>query len=172
MLNIFSEFYKRTGSNQHSNMIFYTVKKIGDLQEIPSQKFVYVHLIFPHLPYMFDQNGNLNPPDAYYNYDYYLGNYQFAIKLAMELVENILSNYSSTEKPVIVLQSDHGFRNLEDKNTDTSPLPNYPREFGLNILYARLLPGYQPSYSTQEQNPINTFPIIFNTLFDAKIELK
>ncbi len=172
MINVFSKYYKRSGSSQHSNMIFYTTRKIGDLREIPSPKFVYVHLIFPHLPYMFDQDGNVNLPEVYTNYDYYLGNYKFAVKLAMEMVDNILSEYSPTQPPVIILQSDHGFRNLKDKNTDVQPLPDYPREFGLNILYARLMPGYEASYSTQEQNPINTFPIIFNHLFHANIPLK
>jgi hypothetical protein len=172
MINVFSKFYKRSGSNQHSSMIFYTTKKIGDLQEISSPKFVYVHLIFPHLPYMFDQDGNVNLPEVYTNYDYYLGNYQFAIKLAMEMVDNILSEYSPTQQPVIVLQSDHGFRNLKDKNTDVQPLPDYPREFGLNILYARLMQGYEASYSAQEVDPINTFPVIFNYLFEVNIPLK
>jgi hypothetical protein len=172
MINVFSKYYKRSGSNQHSNMIFYTARKIGDLREIPSPKFIYVHLIFPHLPYMFDQDGNVNLPEVYTNYDYYLGNYKFAVKVAMEMVDNILSEYSPTQQPVIILQSDHGFRNLKDRNTDVLPLPDYPREFGLNILYARLLPGYEPSYSAQEMDPINTFPIVFNYLFDANIPLK
>jgi hypothetical protein len=172
MINVFSKFYKRSGSNQHSNMIFYTTEKIGNLQEISSPKFVYVHLIFPHLPYMFDQDGNVNLPEVYTNYDYYLGNYKFAVKLAMEMVDNILSDYNPTQQPVIVLQSDHGFRNLKDKNTDEQPLPDYPREFGLDILYARLMPGYEASYSAQEVDPINTFPVIFNYLFDVNIPLK
>lgn len=172
MLNIFSRFYKRSGSNQHSNMIFYTVKKIGELEEIQSPKFVYIHLIFPHLPYMFDENGNVNLPEVYYKYDYYLGNYKFAIKMATEMVNNILSGYPSSRQPVIILQSDHGFRNIRDKNTDEQPLPDYPKEFGLNILYARLLPGYEATYSAPEQDPINTFPLLFNYLFDANIDLK
>jgi hypothetical protein len=172
MINIFSRYYKRSGLNQHSNMIFFTTKKIGELQDIPSPKFVYVHLIFPHLPYMFDQDGNLNPPGSYTNYNYYLGNYNFAMKMAMRMVDNILSGYSSTQMPIIILQSDHGFRNIKDPNTETDPLLNYPQEFGLNILYARLMPGYEASYSIQEVDPINTFPVIFNYLFDVNIPLK
>jgi len=170
MMNVFSSYYTKLSTSKHADMVFFTTNKVGELSEIVSPKFVYIHLIIPHAPFMFDEKGNVNVPTAYNNYTYYLDNYNFSIYLATKMVTNILSNASPKTPPVIILQSDHGLRN--SSSSFVGQLENFPDEYKTSILYALRLPGYEPSFSTQEMDPINTFPIVFNHLFNAGIPLK
>ncbi len=172
MLKEFSGYYKRLGSDRHTNMVFFTTKKVGELDSVPSPKFVYVHLMIPHAPFLFDEKGNQNSPDAFVDYRYYLGNYNFSIYLVQQMVEGILDNTGQGNPPVIILQSDHGLRNYSEEGGYFGQLQNYPDEYKTSILYAIHLPGYEPTYTAQEMDPINTFPLIFNYLFDAQIPLQ
>ncbi|GAP12730.1 hypothetical protein LARV_00466 [Longilinea arvoryzae] len=170
MLKELSIFYKRLGSNQHSDFIFFTTKKIGELNDISSPKFIYAHLMMPHAPFMFDENGYYIAPGSFSNYGSYLGQYNFSISLAKKIVDGILNDSDPANPPVIILQSDHGMRNLTGNYL--GQIKDFPEEYKTSILYARLMPGYKPTHSVQETDPINTFPIIFNYLFDANISLK
>lgn len=170
LLKVLSPYYKSIGTNQHSNFIFYTANHIGDLDEVASPKFVFVHLLIPHAPFMFDATGKINHPDQYTDYNYYLGNYNFSLYLTEKMVSNILSSADPSNPPVIILQSDHGLRNFPKGYT--GQLENFPEEYKTSILYALLIPGHESSYSAQEMDPINTFPVLFNYLFDANIPLQ
>ena len=170
MLNVLSPYYTRMSTSQHADMVFFVTNEVGKLSENNSPKFVYVHLLIPHAPFMFDEKGNMNASDAFNNYAFYLDNYNFSIYLAQKMVNNILSNASSATSPVIILQSDHGFRN--SPSSFVGRLENFPDEYQTSILYAFRMPGFEPLYTAQEMDPINTFPIVFNHLFEAEIPLK
>jgi hypothetical protein len=172
MFYAFSEEYKKNNPmiNHHSNMIYFTVDHIAN-KNIPSPKFVYVHLLLPHPPFRFDRNGRITDNDHSSNWNYYLENYIFSIKIAKLLVENILSGSDPANPPVIILQSDHGARNILSRNEGSAILQSYPEEFKTLIMYALYLPGYDISGLPQDINPVNTFPIVFNYLFDANIVL-
>ncbi len=169
MLKELSRYYKRFGSDQHTNYIFFTARNIGNLEDVPSPKFVYAHLMLPHSPFVFDENGNLNPPSAYMDYAYYLGSYNFSIFLLEKMVKDIVDGADPSNPPVIILQSDHGLRNFAEYQHH---LIDFPEEYKTSILYARLMPGYESTHSAQEIDPINTFPIVFNYLFNANIPLQ
>ena len=155
---------------QHKNMIFFTVNELGNLKG-DTPIFAYVHLIFPHAPFMFDENGHYVEQEFHTNWDYYLGNYNFSMKMLQRLVENILANYGPDDQPVIILQSDHGARNSPSDNPDDAQLENYPEMYKSLILNALYLPYCDHAQLTQDMDPINTFPIVFNCLFDAHIQL-
>lgn len=175
MLLAFSKHYKLDNPiyQEHKGMIQYTLNNIT-LSKISSPKFVYVHLMLPHMPFMFDKHGNVIDPKYYKNWDYYLGNYQYAVKIAGELVTAIITHteQSAGTSPVIILQSDHGARNNFSGGTDGKVLPNFPEEYKTNIMFALYLPAYDASTIPGDVNPINTFPIVFNYLFDANIPLE
>jgi hypothetical protein len=173
MLRAFSNFYKINNPAfvQHKNMIYFTTEKIADLNEVPTPKFVYIHLMLPHMPFMFDANGNNVDPKFYANWNYYLGNYIFATHIAEKMVTNILSTATPDRPPVIILQSDHGARNLVTGDPNSVGLQNYPEEYKKHILFALYIPGYDFSDFSQDVDPINTFPIILNYCFNAKIPI-
>ena len=174
MLQAFSKLYTLDNPTlvQHRNMIYFTMNKVAELNEVHSPKFVYVHLMLPHMPFMFDANGNSIDPKFHKNWNYYLGNYMYAIRVAESMVDNILSQADPERPPVIILQSDHGARNKKTGSPDSVILENYPEEYKTNILFALYMPGYDTSSLPQDVDPINTFPIVFNYLFNANIPLK
>src|SRR5690606_33910988 len=114
MLSVFSEVYTPIVMHpsliNHRNMIYLTVDEIAKLHEVQSPKFVYVHLLLPHSPFMFDANGNVLDQQHIYDWNYYLGNYIFSIKIAEKMVNSLLIQADPNRPPVIILQSDHGAR--------------------------------------------------------------
>jgi hypothetical protein len=171
MLRAFSRYYISTSPAEiaHQKMILSTISRIGDLDDISSPRFVFVHLMIPHTPFMFDEDGQLIPAAYHQNWNYYLGNYKYATKVAMQLVDNILAASDPERPPVIILQSDHGARN-SDKPRAVN-LENFPEEYKTNIFFALHMPGYDTTQIPQDVNPINTFPIVFNYLFGDGIPL-
>jgi hypothetical protein len=157
---------------QHKNMIDFTVDKLGDMSEVPTPKFVYVHLMLPHMPFMYDENGTYVDQSFHTNWRYYLGNYIYATRIAEKMVNNILSNADPENPPVIILQSDHGARNKDAGGPKSVVLENYPEEYKQHIMFTMLMPGFDFSSIPQDVDPINTFPIVFNHLFDANIPLQ
>jgi hypothetical protein len=78
-------------------------------------KFVYTHLAMPHHPYYFDRNGNEYPykqlTDSFtMNKKAYIEYLEYANTKLLQLIDHIKS--SSAKDPVIILVSDHGFRQL------------------------------------------------------------
>ena len=172
MLYAFSRNYRGNSPqiSQHSNMINFTVNHITD-KDVPSPKFVYIHLLLPHAPFVFRPDGSHADTDNATNWNYYIDNYKFAIKVAEAMVNKILSESDSKTPPIIILQSDHGARNQEGKDGKNVILKNYPEEYKTLILYALHIPGYDYSDLPQDIDPINTFPLIFNHLFGEEIDL-
>jgi hypothetical protein len=155
---------------QHSSMIHFTVDHITG-RDVPSPKFVYVHLILPHPPFAFSEDGSITDNDHFADWNYYLDNYKYSIKIATEMVNKILAEADPKNPPIIILQSDHGARNGLNHRNPRAILPNYPEKFATHIMYALIIPGYDYSSLTQDINPINTFPIVFNHLFNDNIPL-
>jgi hypothetical protein len=156
----------------HRNMIYFTADKVAKLDEVQSPRFVYVHLLLPHVPFMFDANGNVVDQQYRNNWNYYLGNYIFTIQIAEKIVNNLMAAADPKRPPIIILQSDHGARNQIIQDNESTLLKNFPEEYKSNILFALYMPGYDTSTIPQNVNPNNTFPIIFNYLFNDNIPLQ
>jgi hypothetical protein len=172
MLYVILDLYNKNNpwAIQHSSMISFTTEHLAD-RDVSSPKFVHVHLLLPHMPFMFDQNGGIADSSNFSNWNYYLNTYIFSISILEKMVVNILGAYDPENPPVIIIQSDHGARNHASQNDENLVLQNYSDEYKTLILNALLIPGYDYASLPQNINPINTFPIIFNHLFDAGIPL-
>lgn len=173
MLLVFGDLYKIRNPElqKHKNMIYFTVSELGKLKNTEQPIFVYAHLMIPHMPFMFDANGNIVDPAYHQNWDYYLGNYQFSITIAEKIVENILSQYSPDEIPIIVLQSDHGARNKGTSNLGSKILEEFSEDYKTSILNAMLLPGCEEISLSDDFNPINTFPVVFDCVFHVDVSV-
>jgi len=152
---------------QHQRMIAFTTNELSNIQTT-SPKFVFVHLILPHMPFIFNADGSFGDPLQSNNWDKYLGTYIYSLNVAEEMINNIFTSSRSTAIPVIILQSDHGARNTPE---GTIVLENYPEEYKTLIVNALYLPGCDDAPLTQDMDSINTFPIVFNCYFDAGIPL-
>ncbi len=156
--------------NHHRDMIYFTVENINN-EQVPSPKFVYVHLLLPHLPFMFDRNGDLLDEAHFTNWNYYIETYIFTIDITEQMIDNILKNSDPTNPPVIIIQSDHGIRNESSYTEGVTFLTDYPEEFKTLILNAMHIPGFDYSTFPQDMDPINNFPLVFYYLFDEEIPL-
>jgi rhodanese-related sulfurtransferase len=154
------------------NNILFTFEKLTQLDEVPRPMFVYAHIMLPHFPFIFDENGSINDPDHLWDWDYYLGSYIFATKLARRLVGELLESADPARQPVIVLQSDHGARNHLTDNPGSAILLDYPEDLHYHILNALYLPGYDYSALEEDLDPINTFPLILNFYLGENLPLR
>lgn len=171
MARAFSYLYavNNATTDLNQNMILYSLDKAIELDDIPGPKFVYLHVMLPHMPIMFDENGR--PVDVKHREDwtYYLGQHKYATKRAQQLIERILAGASPQNPPVVILQSDHGARNHEPSSPDGVLLPNYEEKYMTMIMNALYLPGYDYAQLRDDLPPIETFVIVLNHYLDAGV---
>ncbi len=126
MLSAFNSFSSPSTedlSGEHAlSLIEHSFQDAGNLSNIPSPKFVYAHFLFPHMPFLADQNCNLIDVKYRDDWNHYLGQHMCTTKLAEQLIKDLLKNADPENPPVIILQSDHGARNLTRFSPTHQPL--------------------------------------------------
>lgn len=153
--------------NSYNNIVLDSLARIP-FQEIHSSKFVYAHLYLPHPPFFYDENGKRNDinyivtDSSLRNKDLFLSYLKYTNKLIIEIVKKI--NGASQNKSVIIVQSDHGFR-------DFAGGPSHPQSFFKNYS-AIYFPdkNYSTLYDTLSN--VNVFPIILNKYFNTSLSMK
>ena len=145
---------------------------IDSLLKIPLQssgpKFVYAHLYLPHPPFFYNESGSENEVRTVLTEKYqknkslFLSYLKYTNKVALKIVDQIMQ--VSGDSSLIILQSDHGFRDFEGG-------PSHPETFFKNFS-AFYFPdkNYSTLYDTMSN--INTFPVIFNKYFGTNIPLQ
>jgi hypothetical protein len=157
--------------------VLYTLERTANLSDIPGPKFVYTHLLLPHQPFIFDENGDALDPTQHDNWNVYLGQHKYATKVMREMVVKILAQYGEDNQPVIILQSDHGARNLKRRTKDSDRvvlngyLEFYPIENAHHILNALYLPGFDTATLPRDLPPIETFPVVLNHYLNAGVKV-
>lgn len=173
MLYAFSDRLQRNDSSaRRLAELNQTFEKISDLSEIQSPKLVIAHLYIPHVTFVTDKDGN--PLDTKYQYDwnYYIGQHEYATKQTQALILRILKQADPENPPVIVIESDHGARNQDLASEDSIELLNYPDKYSYYILFAMHLPGVDTSDLTDTTSPIETFAIVLNKYFNAGVTIE
>jgi hypothetical protein len=147
------------------------------IPSLPGPKFVFVHYLIPHPPFVFDRFGNSIYPDWSYSLKdadsfpgsraEYIAGYteqiQYVNKMVIDLVDGILSN--SENQPLIIIQGDHGSRMLTDWS---SPEASCTWE-SASILNAFLVEDSSSLYPSI--TPVNTFRIILDDLANTNFSL-
>jgi hypothetical protein len=143
----------------------YILSKIVNIPQIKGPKFVFVHLMIPHTPFIFDQNGYRVNPDNKVNWrdkQYYLNQYIYTNNKISSVVDEILSK--SDVPPIIILQSDHGPRPfIAAKEDQTLDIPVIDMNKIFNAYY---LPDGGNVSVYQNISPVNSFRVIFNHYFN------
>lgn len=125
--------------------------------------FIYAHLLLPHFPYFFDKNGKLMPieyaNDAG-NRIKYFEQLRYTNKLIKDCIDSILIH--SESKPIIIIQGDHGFRYLKNKDQLAE---------SFTILNAYYFPDQNYNLIYDSISPVNSFRIIFNKYFNKCLPL-
>ena len=71
------------------------------------KKLCFYHIMAPHMPYVFDENGNRNDISKLSNDAFYVGYLKYINKKIEEVVNYLLSQQN---KPIIIIMGDHGAR--------------------------------------------------------------
>jgi hypothetical protein len=139
--------------------------QLPSVAAVSGPKFVFVHIMMPHPPFLIREDGSIETNSDYYreslgqpiNDELYRKGYLMQVKYVenrlIETVRQIIAE-SKTE-PIIIIQGDHGI------SDDTR----------LSILNAYYLPqeSYKNLYSTI--TPANSFRVIFNSEFGTQYDL-
>lgn len=164
--------YFSAPKKSYRNSILYTLDNIPRLDSIEEPKFVFAHIVCPHPPYVFTKDGSQLPHDLKLDNSwkssekrYYLDQLEYLNSRVKEIVEVILKK---DEDAVIVLQSDHGSAFLADDWSN--PSSEFVNERA-KILNAILLKGPGRELLYPGISSVNTFPVIFNSIFGENFEL-
>jgi len=148
----------------HIQTMQYMLNELPAVSKLPGHKFVFVHVLIPHIPYVFKADGSLQTDTGYFsgeqaqpiNEDYlrdgYTAEVAFINSQMVAITREILAN--STTPPIIVIHGDHGLR---DDNR-------------LKIFEAVYLPGGE-DFLYPNITPVNLFRVIFNARFGTDYDL-
>lgn len=128
-------------------------------------RFVYTHLVMPHRPYYFDSTGAPLPLDTLTeefgkNIPAFISYLKYCNRELINLVKFIKEK--SPAPPVIILMSDHGFREF------TGPVENSYQFYTLNAVY---FPDSNYRQFYKGMSNVNQFRVLFNTQFGQKLPL-
>lgn len=116
--NIFKvrNYFSNTLPISKFNLKIFTKLNCTSKKRSNEPKFTYAHIILPHAPYVFNKNGKLfQNSDSLTDKQKYLNQLIFTNSLTLKSINNILTN--SKNRPIIIIQGDHGFRSLNDTST-------------------------------------------------------
>ncbi|MBI2608203.1 MAG: sulfatase-like hydrolase/transferase [Deltaproteobacteria bacterium] len=179
--SIISPVIKKWATLQHYKssgipLAFEILKKISKKKQ---PQFIYCHILSPHTPYFFDEDGNLNPPNIINEAHeinsakkYYLKQLRFVASKLLGLAHSITDKYKGNV--VIIFQSDHGsgFQLYEDGTptsaASTSPPAFQERFFNLNLIY---LKKECEHLIYDHISNVNILRVLLNCYFNAKLPL-
>ena len=130
---------------------------------MPEATFTVVHLMKPHGPTSFDGTGNTIDKNSNPSHEEYFAEFGFTNSKFLQMIDTILEG--SLHQPIIIFQADHG--SIYGRVwTDDGRLTHF------DIYAAHYLPnGISISYP-QPFTTVNTFPLIFNEVFETDYPLQ
>jgi hypothetical protein len=164
---------------RHKNRIQFTFSQLAEIPTRQGDYFVFAHIISPHPPFIFDENGAAIRPEGTYTFydasnypgtkEEYIQRYRqqliYLNTLIMETVEMILSQ--SEIDPIIILQADHG----PGAYLQTNSLESSNLKERFSILNAYHFPLQGDDVLNKNITPVNSFRLLFNRYFDASYEI-
>ncbi len=166
-LGQFSRFYEKLIYPfwQHVNAQKNIFEKLPTIVSINGPKFVFVHIMMPHPPFLIHEDGTVETDSRFYrealnqpvNQELFIQGYLMQLKYVQDqlfsVVTGILANADNA--PIIIIQGDHGISGSDR----------------LDILNAYYVPAAVAEQLYQGISPVNSFRIIFNGIFGTRYEL-
>lgn len=150
-------------NRNHYERILYVLDTLEDVPDLPRPKFVFVHLVSPHPPYVFNTDGSYKSKDEIdpeqSEFEQYREDYLDQVKyLNSRLIPILDSIFEKSEvEPIIIIQSDTGPKEVSTVQR-------------MRILNAIYFPEYNMDDFWASISPINTFRVLMNTYFDGEFE--
>ena len=153
--------------------IFNVMDSLPEIAKEEGPKFIYAHVLAPHDPFVFDENGdpafrrypfteNGDPEfGAGYGWDAYKKGYADEVTYLhgaiIAMIDQILAN--SETPPIIILQGDHGIPYTTQFNAE------------FQILNAYYFPGITSAGFYDTISPVNSFRLLFKDYFGTDFSL-
>ncbi len=149
----------------HISRQLFVLDELKNVPDIPGPKFVFVHVLIPHLPLVFMPDGSIvtdpgfysGPDDGPINGEYRTQGYRNQVQFINNRLPDIARALigKSDTPPIIVIMGDHG-------------LTKQNRNLILNMYY---FPNGGEANLYSSITPVNSFRVVFNTYFGAKYKL-
>jgi hypothetical protein len=165
----------------HRRHILLTFTNLQEIPALDGNYFIYAHIIAPHPPFVFDENGEVvthDEPFTLHDANYYLRDHsrrsylagyrrqiQYVNTLVMETVDAILTR--SKTPPIIIIQGDHGPGAYLHWGLLENTLP--AERFG--ILNAYYFPDQDYARLYPTISPVNSFRVLLNQFFGGDYAL-
>lgn len=158
---------------QYRERILYTLEVLPTLTEIEGPKFIFAHILAPHDPFVFDEEGNAafrrtpftmnSDPEFTAGYGWneyskaYVNELKYIHRVILQIVEKIIAE--SGTPPVIIIQGDHG---VPRSSVDDAQF---------EIFNAYYFGGMADLGIADTVTPVNSFRILFNEMFGTDYPL-
>lgn len=162
----------------HRQRILSTFAHLADPLDRKRPMFVFAHIIIPHPPFVFDENGAQQPPDYRFNLadgnhyrkiggtqDNYRTRYIQQLRFVNDKVERMIGEIlrKATRRTIIIMQGDHG--------PGLGLLWEEPAHSDLDerfsIFQSYYLPRGDRALFPPDTTPVNNFRRIFTAYFGA-----
>lgn len=148
----------------------YAFDNIDTITAQPSPKFVFVHIGIPHPPFFFKEDGSGYPLNIIslsdkYEKDRYVGQVKFVQRNVMKMLDALDKD---KRRKVVIIQGDHG--PAFHTGCDGDPKPPFLRE-RMRVLNAYRLPDAPAGIIYDDITPVNSFRVVLNQYFGAKLPL-
>lgn len=163
----------------HRTRVQFAFDTLRTAGHAPGPQFIYAHIIAPHPPFVFDAHGApVDPQRPYWpgDGDSYRGSaeeyrtgYGQEVRFVNDQMKIVIDDIlrSADPPPVIIIQGDHGSGlHLSFSSVEQSCL----RE-RMPVLNAYYFPGGGAGQLYPSITPVNSFRVVFNTVFDADLPL-
>jgi len=168
IIRYFMEKHQENTRRDTVRCTFDALTQIPTTLERPT--YVFAHLYVPHPPFLFGPNGESVTPDhdeisglqSWENPEGYVNQLIYATSEVSKVIDNIIEKDPSA---IIIIQGDTGTLTGTDLNIKKTFDDIYQAH---SILYAIKI---NESINPQKINPVNTYRIIFNHIFDSNYDL-
>lgn len=163
--------------DSHRDLTHFQFETLSQIPYGSGPKFVFVHIVAPHPPFVFDAEGNPIQPNYRFSFndandfpnsveEYragYVGQVEYVNRQLVAVINAILRQ--SKVPPVILLQADHGSGMFTDfESAESTCLKERFSPFA-----AYYLPGVDPATVPNNITPVNLFRFVFNEYFHANL---
>jgi hypothetical protein len=154
--------------DRHREGTLFQLRELRRVSTAPGPKFVFVHFILPHDPYVFRADGSLRSEAEAHSMDeptLYADHLAYANTQIKNIVGYLLAGPESS-RPIVIIQGDEGplaCQAVDCVGTDA----NYFK-IRLGVLNAMYLPGVNVKLPDRFTS-VNTFRLVFSEYFGADL---
>jgi hypothetical protein len=157
--------------NREYNRVPYQFAAVPRTEELEGPRFVFVHVLCPHGPFVFNADGSyVSKEDALARGRAvsYVNQVRYVNSQVVKMVDGLLDR-PADQQPIIIIQADEG--PYEGAPSTWIPRPSRELDRKFPIIAAYYLPGKGDGGLPQDLTPVNTFRVVFNLYFGADLEI-